>query len=304
MLALRMPKAPPAPEDDDDALLDVMRHDGYHVRKPHPFLLQRGTRTLERGRDFWKPDVPREDKALVGAAVAFLRQDLGEQGATGKLIQRLAAQSRADNVEMLERLRDRLQSEVEVCSGPPPPTAQQNEVDAAAAQRSVDLLKGEMDVVSSLEVDMQRAADMGRELRGSFARLLGEQGSLSKTYEVAVSTLEKAAACPPAQVGAELLSALTSIVSQDQAILKQREASWRAPPNDNGQKERLVLARKGKSDEIKQGQKKLAAAQMRVAAIKKKAPPSTAMPPHGCGGLQKHLDLLDAIRRGLHILQG
>lgn len=299
-------RPPPAPMDDDDALLDVMRKDGYHVNKPaHPFLLQRTVRTVAQGGGSMtlESNSPREDAALVDAAVAFLRADMGEQGATGKLIKRIAAQGRADDAAMLARLRDRLQSEVDACNPQTRATeVQKSQAEVVATQHRVDLLRAELGVVKSLEGDVQRAAENGRQLRGRFAGLLGDD--MRHAYEDALDELQKASKCPPPQVGAELLSALTQLLSRDFAAAKQREAGWRSGALDaEGERQQLTRSSGAKLVELQQQQHQLAAAQLRTATLKRKMAAVPTRSPQRCTDLTKHTDLLDAIKRSIRILQ-
>jgi len=299
-------KMPAPPEDDDDAMLDVMRADGYHVSKPgHAFLLQTRARAWDRAS--WQPDIPREEAAVVQGIATFLAADLGTGGATGLLIKRIAQQSKAENIAMLTTLRDHLQSQAIACGNEPGPVSDVDKAEGAArfAEQKLEQLQSEAETLRALRGESLKARASQEELRKKFVGLL--TGKLLTAYSAANADLEAAAACPPTQIGADLFQALSRQAGKDVAALSDLATRWEAPADDlaaskPGQSpEKLGELLKERTEAAKTQQLATSAAQEKLQRLKLAS--ATPRPAALCADETHHLDLLEAVRRALRMLK-
>lgn len=294
-------RPPPPPEDDDDAMLDVMRADGYHVSKPgHAFLLQ--TRVVAWDRAAWQPDIPREEAALVQSVATFLAQDLGTDGATGQLIHRLSQQGKAENMAMLQQLRGRLESQAIACGDEPGPVSALDtaEGERTLARQRLQQLQAEGAALASLQEAAEKASALEARHR---SRLLALLQKLRGSYGDGEASEAAVSECPPPQAGEALLAALRTQQRKDAAALQELTARWEAPADvpSAGSPERLRSLARSKADSAKRERLAVAAAEEKLQRLKLAS--ATPRPPKLCADATRHLDLLEAVRRAIHILQ-
>jgi len=272
---------PPKVEDDDDALLDVMRKDGYHV-KPHALIELKATTHrvhANQAKDHPSPDVSAlldevtqltdhpdkptaflqvdkrrhqdrhisaVDKDRISRAVAELRRWPG-------LAKRVAAGTVAADKAMLISLDKAVTKHLEDSSCPDPPTAKAQTAAQILAQKGLALAKAETQTVASLRKEIAGLMEEATERRTELINFLDK--SISGAYEAADLELQSPAASMLHHSAPTEFQSLDSMLRRDAGAAHAIVANQRAAAQQAGLGARLQKVQDAKENELKRWQK-------------------------------------------------
>jgi hypothetical protein len=275
---------PPKVESDDDALLDVMRKDGYHVK--HPSFIELGATTHrvhahvqakqhpsddvnvnalldevsqltdhpDKPAAFLQVDKRRHqerhisavDKDRISKAVAELRRWPG-------LAKRIAAGNVASDKTMLISLDKALSKHLEDSPCPDPPKSATPTAAQTLAQKGLALAKAETETVASLRKEITGLLEEASERRMELINFLDK--SISGVYEAADNELQTPGASMLKRSAPTEFESLDSMLRRDAGAAHALVANLRAAAQQTGLGARLQKVQDAKENELKRWQK-------------------------------------------------
>lgn len=280
---------PPKVEDDDDALLDVMRKDGYHVKNHAPSLveLKATTHRVHAGsvpvHKQIQEHAPEDVNALLDEVTqltdhpekptAFLQIDKqrhqkrhlspAEKDKISRAVTELrrwpglAKHVSAGTVDsgkaMLISLDKALTKHLEDSPCPDPPTAQEPTAAQTLAQKGLSLAKAETETVASLRKEIGGLYAEAEARRDELINFLDH--SLSGNYEAADNQLQSAQASSLRHAAPSEFESLDSMLRRDAGAAHALVANLRAAVVQTGLGARLQKVQAAKESELKRWQK-------------------------------------------------